>query len=130
MEFLYRIILFVTGVVQLIPFSLWFLNNRMLNAYGESISNQKMQQQLRYWAFLFGMIGFGLIYSAIKKKSYLTASIVGLISIFAFVGIYFFLGDSNSLLQMVMRLDMLVGTALLLITVLYYTRSNNAKSNL
>ena len=130
MEFLYRIILFVTGIVQLIPFSLWFLNNRMLNAYGEGISNQKMQQQLRYWAFLFGMIGFGLIYSAIKKKSYLTASIVGLISIFAFVGLYFFLGDSNSLLQMVMRLDMLVGAALLLITVLYYTRSNNAKSNL
>ena len=130
MEFLYRIILFVTGVVQLIPFSLWFLNNRMLNAYGESISNQKMQQQLRYWAFLFGMIGFGLIYSAIKKKSYLTASIVGLISIFSFIGLYYFLGDSNSLLQMVMRVDMLVGAAFLLITVLYYTRSNNAKSNL
>jgi len=130
MEFLYRIILFVTGVVQLIPFSLWFLNNRMLNAYGEGISNQKMQQQLRYWAFLFGMIGFGLIYSAIKKKSYLTASIVGLISIFAFVGLYFFLGDSNSLLQMVMRVDMLVGAAFLLITVLYFARSNNAKSNL
>jgi peptidoglycan/LPS O-acetylase OafA/YrhL len=130
MEFLYRIILFVTGVVQLIPFSLWFLNNRMLNAYGEGISNQKMQQQLRYWAFLFGMIGFGLIYSAIKKKSYLTASIVGLISIFSFIGLYYFLGDSNSLLQMVMRVDMLVGAAFLLITVLYYTRSNNAKSNL
>jgi peptidoglycan/LPS O-acetylase OafA/YrhL len=102
----------------------------MLNAYGEGISNQKMQQQLRYWAFLFGMIGFGLIYSAIKKKSYLTASLVGLISIFAFVGLYFFLGDSNSLLQMVMRLDMLVGAALLLITVLYYTRSKNAKSKM
>jgi peptidoglycan/LPS O-acetylase OafA/YrhL len=102
----------------------------MLNAYGEGISNQKMQQQLRYWAFLFGMIGFGLIYAAIKKKSYLTASIVGLISIFSFIGLYYFLGDSNSLLQMVMRVDMLVGAAFLLITVLYYTRSNNAKSNL
>jgi len=130
MEFLYRIILFVTGVVQLIPFSLWFLNNRMLNAYGEGISNQKMQQQLRYWAFLFGMVGFGLIYSAIKKKSYLTASIVGLISIFSFIGLYFFLGDSNSLLQMVMRVDVLVGAALLLITVLYYTRRKNEKRNL
>jgi peptidoglycan/LPS O-acetylase OafA/YrhL len=94
----------------------------MLNAYGESISNQKMQQQLRYWAFLFGMIGFGLIYSAIKKKSYLTVSIVGLISIFAFVGLYYFLGDSNSLLQMVMRVDMLVGAALLLITLVYHER--------
>ena len=122
MEFLYRIILFVTGVVQLIPFSLWFLNNRMLNAYEEGISNQKMQQQLRYWAFLFGMIGFGLIYAAIKKKSYLTASIVGLISIFSFIGLYYFLGDSNSLLQMVMRVDMLVGAAFLLITLVYHER--------
>lgn len=125
MEFLYRIILFVAGVVQLIPFSLWFLNNRMLNVYGEGISSQYMQQQLRYWAFLFGMIGFGLIYSAIKKKNYLPASIVGLISISAFVGLYYFMEDFNTLLQLVMRLDMLVGAALLFITVLYYTRRKN-----
>jgi hypothetical protein len=130
MEFLYRIILFVTGVVQLIPFSLWFLNNRMLNTYGESISSQNMQQQLRYWAFLFGMIGFGLIYSAIKKKNYLPASIVGLISIFSFIGLNYFMEDINSLLQMVMRLDMLVGAALLFITILNYARRKNEKRNL
>jgi peptidoglycan/LPS O-acetylase OafA/YrhL len=102
----------------------------MLNAYGESISNQKMQHQLRYWAFLFGMIGFGLIYSAIKKKSYLTASIVGLISIFAFVGLNYFMEDINSLLQLVMRLDMLVGAALLLISVVYYFRRKGLSSQL
>jgi len=130
MEFLYRIILLLTGLVQLIPFSLWFLNNRMLNAYGESISNQKMQQQLRYWAFLFGMIGFGLIYAAIKKKNYLPASIVGLISIFAFVGLNYFMEDINSLLQLVMRLDMLVGAALLLISVVYYFRRKGLSSQL
>jgi len=122
MEFLYRIILFFTGIVNLVPFSLWFLNNRMLNAYGAGISSHNMQQQLRYWAFLFGMIGFGLIYSASKKKYYLTASIVGLIGIFSFIGFYYFLGDSNSLLQMVMRVDILVGAALLLITLVYHER--------
>ena len=130
MELLYRIILILTGLVQLIPFSLWFLNNRMLNAYGESISSQNMQQQLRYWAFLFGMIGFGLIYSAIKKKNYLPASIVGLISIFFFIGLNYFMEDINSLLQMVMRLDMLVGAALLFITILNYARRKNEKRNL
>ena len=130
MEFLYRIILFVTGVVQLIPFSLWFLNNRMLNAYGAGISSQNMQLQLRYSAFLFGIIGFGLIYAAIKKKYYLTASIVGLIGIFSFIGFYYFMGDINSLLQRVMRIDILVGATLLLITILYYTRRKNANSNL
>jgi hypothetical protein len=122
MEFLYRIILFFTGIVNLVPFSLWFLNNRMLNAYGAGISSQNMQLQLRYSAFLFGIIGFGLIYSASKKKYYLTASIVGLIGIFSFIGFYYFLGDSNSLLQMVMRVDMLVGAALLLITLVYHER--------
>jgi hypothetical protein len=102
----------------------------MLNTYGEGISNQKMQQQLRYWAFLFGMIGFGLIYAAIKRKNYLPASIVGLISIFAFVGLNYFIDDINSLLQMVMKLDMLVGAALLFITILYYARRKNEKRNL
>ena len=89
-----------------------------------------MQQQLRYWAFLFGMIGFGLIYSAIKKKNYLPASIVGLISIFAFVGLNYFIDDINSLLQMVMKLDMLVGAALLLITVVFYLRRKGFSSQL
>ena len=125
MEFLYRIILFVTGIVNLVPFSLWFLNNRMLNSYGAGISSQNMQLQLRYSAFLFGMIGFGLIYSASKKKYYLTASIVGLVSIFSFIVFYYYMGDINSLLQMLMRVDMLVGAALLLITIVYYVRKKN-----
>jgi hypothetical protein len=102
----------------------------MLNAYGAGISSQNMQLQLRYSAFLFGIIGFGLIYAAIKKKYYLTASIVGLIGIFSFIGFYYFMGDINSLLQRVMRIDILVGATLLLITILYYTRRKNANSNL
>lgn len=122
MEYLYRFILLISGIVNLIPFSLWFLNNRMLNSYGAGISSQNMQLQLRYSAFIFGMIGFGLIYSANKKKFYFSASIVGLISIFSFIGFYYFMGDINSLLQMVMRVDMLVGAALLLITIVYYLR--------
>jgi len=130
MEYLYRFILFISGIVNLIPFSLWFLNNRMLNSYGAGISSQNMQLQLRYSAFLFGIIGFGLIYAAIKKKYYLTASIVGLIGIFSFIGFYYFMGDINSLLQMVMRVYIVVGAALFLITVLYYWHSKNAKSNL
>jgi hypothetical protein len=102
----------------------------MLNSYGAGISSQNMQLQLRYSAFLFGIIGFGLIYAAIKKKYYLTASIVGLIGIFSFIGFYYFMGDINSLLQMVMRVDIMVGAALFLNTVLYYWHSKNAKSNL
>jgi TRAP-type uncharacterized transport system fused permease subunit len=94
----------------------------MLNAYGAGISSQNMQLQLRYSAFIFGMIGFGLIYSASKRKYYLTASIVGLIGIFSFIGFYYFMGDLNSLLQMVMRVDMLVGVVLLLITLVYHER--------
>jgi hypothetical protein len=97
----------------------------MLNSYGAGISSQNMQLQLRYSAFLFGMIGFGLIYSASKKKYYLTASIVGLVSIFSFIVFYYYMGDINSLLQMLMRVDMLVGAALLLITIVYYVRKKN-----
>ena len=130
MEFLYRLILLITGVVHLLPFSLAFFTNRISNSYGVSISDPNMQLLLRHRAFLFGIIGFGLIFSAIKKKYYLAASVVGLVSMISFICLYYWIGDINAQLQSVMRVDMLVGAALLLVTVLYYRHSKNAKSNL
>jgi hypothetical protein len=130
MAFLYRLILLITGVVHLLPFSLAFFANRIPNSYGVSISDPNMQLLLRHRAFLFGIIGFGLIFSAIKKKYYLAASVVGLVSMVSFICLYHWIGDINAQLQSVMWVDMLVGAALLLITVLYYRHSQNAKSNL
>ena len=130
MEFLYRLILLITGVVHLLPFSLAFFTNQISNSYGVSISDPNMQLLLRHRAFLFGIIGFGLIFSAIKKKYYLAASVVGLVSMISFICLYYWIGDINAQLQSVMRVDMLVGAALLLVTVLYYRHSKNAKSNL
>ena len=130
MEFLYRLILLITGVVHLLPFSLAFFTNRISNSYGVSISDPNMLLLLRHRAFLFGIIGFGLIFSAIKKKYYLAASVVGLVSMISFICLYYWIGDINAQLQSVMRVDMLVGAALLLVTVLYYRHSKNAKSNL
>jgi hypothetical protein len=122
-------ILLVTGLVHLLPFSLAFFTNRIPNSYGVSISDPNMQLLLRHRAFLFGIIGFGLIFSAIKKKYYLAASVVGFVSMVSFICLYYWIGDINAQLQSVMWVDMLVGAALLLITVLYYRRSKNAKSN-
>ena len=130
MAFLYRLILLITGVVHLLPFSLAFFTNQISNSYGVSISDPNMQLLLRHRAFLFGIIGFGLIFSAIKKKYYLAASVVGLVSMISFICLYYWIGDINAQLQSVMRVDMLVGAALLLVTVLYYRHSKNAKSNL
>ena len=122
MEFLYRLILLITGVVHLLPFSLAFFTNRISNSYGVSISDPNMQLLLRHRAFLFGIIGFGLIFSAIKKKYYLAASVVGLVSMISFICLYYLIGDINAQLQSVMRVDMLVGAALLLITLVYHER--------
>jgi uncharacterized membrane protein len=55
--------------------------------------------------------------------------VVGLGSMVSFICLYYWIGDINAQLQSVMWVDMLVGAALLLITVLYYRRSKNAKSN-
>ena len=130
MEYLYRLILLITGVVHLLPFSLAFFANRIPNTYGVSISHPNMQFLLRHRAFLFGIIGFGLIFSAIKKKYYLTASVVGLVSMFSFICLYYRIRDINAQLQSVMWVDMLVVAALLLITVVYYIPRKNSTSNL
>lgn len=122
MEYLYRLILLVTGLVHLLPFSLAFFANRIPNSYGVSINDPNMQLLLRHRAFLFGIIGFGLIFSAIKKKYYLAASVVGLVSMASFVCLFYWIGDINAQLQSVMRVDLLVGAALLLITLVYHER--------
>ena len=130
MEYLYRLILLVTGLVHLLTFSLAFFTNRIPNSYGVSISDPNMQLLLRHRAFLFGIIGFGLIFSAIKKKYYLAASVVGLVSMVSFICLYYWIGDINAQLQSVMWVDMLVGATLLLITVVYYFRRKGLSSQL
>jgi hypothetical protein len=123
MELIYRITLFVAGLINLLPSMLAFLPDKISKSYGIEIPNANYELLLRHRAILFGIIGGLMIFSSIVKKYYEIATIAGLISMTSFILLYFLIDRGiSSELKKVMVIDilasliLLIGLAVFLIT--------------
>jgi heme A synthase len=115
MELIFRITLFIAGVINLLPSVLAFLPDKISKSYGIEIPNENYELLLRHRAILFGIIGGLMIYSAVAKKHYEVSTVIGLISMVSFIVLFFLIGkDINSDLKKVMTID-IVGTVILCI---------------
>jgi hypothetical protein len=115
MELIFRITLFIAGVINLLPSVLAFLPDKISKSYGIEIPNENYELLLRHRAILFGIIGGLMIYSAVAKKHYEVSTFIGLISMDSFIVLFFLIGkDINSDLKKVMTID-IVGTVILCI---------------
>jgi hypothetical protein len=115
MELIFRITLFIAGVINLLPSVLAFLPDKISKSYGIEIPNENYELLLRHRAILFGIIGGLMIYSAVAKKHYEVSTFIGLISMVSFIVLFFLIGkDINSELKKVMSID-IVGTVILCI---------------
>jgi hypothetical protein len=115
MELLFRIALFISGIINILPSLLAFLPDKISKSYGIDIPNSNYELLLRHRAILFGIIGGFMIYSAIVKKYYELSTIAGLVSMASFIILYFLIGkDINKELKKVLMID-LVATVILCI---------------
>ena len=132
MENLYRLILLITGLVHILPFSFLFFTEQLQKSYGVDISDANLQLLLRHRAIFFGLIGVGMILSAIKKSFYGWASAIGLISMVSFVLLFYQIGGINQQLRSVMLIDVFISAALFLTAMVYHflyaKQSNNQLS--
>ncbi len=132
MENLYRLILLITGLVHILPFSFLFFTEQLQKSYGVDISDANLQLLLRHRAIFFGLIGVGLILSAVKKSFYGWASAIGLISMLSFVWLFYQIGGINQQLRFVMLIDVFISAALFLSAMVYHfiyaKQSNNQLS--
>lgn len=132
MENLYRLILLITGLVHILPFSFLFFTEQLQKNYGVDISDANLQLLLRHRAIFFGLIGVGMILSAIKKSFYGWASAIGLISMLSFVWLFYQIGGINQQLRSVMLIDVFISVALFLTAMVYHflyaKQSNNQLS--
>lgn len=120
MEFVYRITLFISGLINLLPALLAFLPGKISKSYGIDIPNANYELLLRHRAILFGIIGGLMIFSAITRKHYEIATTAGLISMISFIILYFLIGkDINSELKKVMIADS-IATAMLCIGLILF----------
>ncbi len=114
-EKIFRVCLFIVGLINIAPSVLAFLPNKISESYGIEIPNQNYELLLRHRAVLFGIIGGLIIYSSISKKNYSMAVCIGLISMVSFVILLILSnGEINSELNKVMKIDV-IGIFILLI---------------
>lgn len=124
MEQLFRISLFVAGVINLLPSLLAFLPAKIAKSYGIEIPNANYELLLRHRAILFGIIGGLMIYAALVKKHYELSTIAGLVSMISFIILYFLIGkDINSELKKVMIIDVVATVILCIGFVMFLLKS-------
>lgn len=123
MEMMYRVTLFIAGIINLLPSILAFFPQKIDESYGVALPNANYELLLRHRAVLFGIIGAGMICSAITKKYYEATTAAGLISMISFILLYFIIGhEINANLKKVMIIDF-GATIFLLIGVICYALS-------
>jgi hypothetical protein len=126
MELLFRIALFISGIINILPSLLAFLPDKISKSYGIDIPNSNYELLLRHRAILFGIIGGFMIYSAIVKKYYELSTIAGLVSMASFIILYFLIGkDINKELKKVLMID-LVATVILCIGFILFLLKSKA----
>lgn len=120
METIFRVCLFIAGVINFAPSLLAFLPKKLAASYGIQIPNVNYELLLRHRAVLFGIVGGIMIYSAISQKYYSLAVGIGLISMVSFVVLLMLVdGKVNAELMKVMWIDV-AGIAILLFGFLLY----------
>lgn len=124
MELLFRIALFISGIINILPSLLAFLPDKISKSYGIDIPNSNYELLLRHRAILFGIIGGLMIYSAIVKKHYELSTIAGLVSMTSFIILYFLIGkDINQELKKVMMIDVVATVILCIGFILFLLKS-------
>lgn len=123
MELIFRITLFIAGLINFVPFFVVFFPEKMTSSYGINIPNADFELLLRHRAVLFGIIGGLLLYSALTRKYYDLATLIGLISMVSFLLLFFRIdGKINDSLTTVMKIDVFAIIQLLIGFMLYKFR--------
>ena len=120
MELVFRIILFISGIVNILPFFLTFLPEKISKSYGIQVLDMNYELLLRHRAVLFGIIGGILIFSSLTKKYYDLSTMVGLVSMVSFIILYFLIGNINMELKKIMLIDVVASLTLFVGALLYF----------
>jgi uncharacterized membrane protein (UPF0182 family) len=120
MEIIFRITLFLAGVINFIPSSLAFLPKKINASYGINVTDGNLELLLRHRAVLFGIVGGLMLFSAISKRYYDLSVIVGLVSMLSFIVLYYSIGTINEELKKVMLFDVAAIVILMIGCVCHY----------
>lgn len=80
-----RILIFIIGVVNVLPIAAFFEVGRTEQMYGVRIESESLKVLMRHRGILLALLGTGLIYSVFKPEFRLPMIVAALVSKFVFI---------------------------------------------
>ena len=105
MRHLVSAMLFVVGVIHLLPLSGVLSGERLATLYGLSFAESNISILMRHRAVLFGLLGLFLLVAAFRRPFQLAALIAGFVSVVSFLWIAWSVGGYNAQVARVVTAD-------------------------
>ncbi len=110
------IILFIVGIINLLPIIVFFDSAKTVRLYGVPIDGESLTILMRHRAVLLGLVGSALIYAAFKPEFRIFAIVLALVSKLTFIFLTFIASSYTAEIKQVALID--VGAIVLLLAVL------------
>src|SRR5262245_47738150 len=118
MRLLSTALVFVVGLVNLIPVVGVLSEDRLRSLYGIALEDSNLVILMRHRAVLFGVVGGLLVASVFHAPLRGVGLVVGLISMLSFILIAWHVGETNAELRRVVAVDLVASLALLGVVIL------------
>ena len=110
------IILFIVGIINLLPLIVFFDSTKAVRLYGVPIDGESLIILMRHRGVLLGLVGLTLIFAAFKPEFRIFAVTLAIISKLAFIFLVFTTSNYTAEVRQVALID--VGAIVLLLAVL------------
>jgi len=116
------IILFIVGVINLLPVIVFFCPTQTARLYGVPIDGENLIILMRHRAILLGLIGSALIFGAIKPEARIPAIAAALTSKTAFIFLVWTSATFSSEIRQVALIDVAAIVLLIVVLIIHFWR--------
>ena len=106
MRYVVSSMLFVVGIIHLLPLSGVIGSGQLSKLYGLSFNDPNLAILMRHRAVLFGLLGLFLIFAAFRPNIQSIAFVAGFISVVSFLWIAWSVGEYNVQIARVFTADL------------------------
>ena len=114
------ILLFIIGIINILPIIAFFDISRTESLYGIKINGESLQVLMRHRGVLLALLGTGLIYSVFKPEFRLPIIIAALVSKFVFIFLTYSTANVSAEVGKVALIDVVSIVVLLVVLVIEF----------
>lgn len=126
MRFIIPAVLIIVALIHALPIAGVIGAARLESLYGIAVQDPNLEILLRHRAVLFGLIAALLAWAAFRPQLHRIALIGGTISVVTFLALAASVGNYNSALSLVVKMDILALALLIIAIVMHFMRRDGS----